>query len=166
MTTPPESGSALSGPSSSPPPGAASRTVRAHASLFPYALSILAATVIVHLIIVLAGNHITVLTTLPLVVVAIGYAVYLIVFGRALGRVRYGRLVAHALTYAMVNTGYLLHAYILVASASPAIQGDDHLALDAGWFGASLGMAGFWGIGLICHGLAALRERGFEASRP
>ncbi|MGO2557439.1 hypothetical protein [Brachybacterium sp.] len=150
----------------SPPPGAASRTVRAHATLLPYALCLLGATAVVHLLIVLDGNRITVLTTLPLAVIAIGYAVYLLLVGRPLGRVRYGRLVAHALTYAMVNTGYLLHAYILIASASPAIQGDGHLALDAGWFGATFGMAGFWGLGLIAHGIAALGERGFEGPRP
>lgn len=142
-----------------------SRTDRAHATLFPYALAVLVATMCVHLIIVLANNRITLLTTLPLLVIALGYAVYLMTYGRALGRVRYGRLVAHALTYAIVNTGYLLHAYVLIASASPAIQGDGHLALNAGWFGATFGMAGFWGIGLISHGLAALRERGFEARR-
>lgn len=156
----------MSTTSASPPADAASPAARAHSSLLPYALCLLGANAVVHLLIVLAGNRITVLTTLPLIAVAIGYAVYLIVVGRSLGRVRYGRLVAHALTYAMVNTGYLLHAYVLVASASPAIQGDGHLALDAGWFGATLGMAGFWGIGLITHGLAALRERGFESPRP
>jgi len=150
----------------SPPADAASRSARAHASLRPYALCLLGANAVLHLVIVLADNRITVLTTLPLVVIAIGYAVYLIVFGRSLGRVRYGRLVAHALTYATVNTGYLLHTYLLVASAAPAVQGDGHLALDAGWFGASLGMAGFWGIGLLTHALAALHERGFESSRP
>lgn len=151
---------------STPPPRATSPAVRAHASLFPYALCVLAASAVVHLIIVLAGNRITVATTLPLVVVALGYAIYLVAFGRSLGRVRYGRLVAHALTYALVNTGYLLHAYVLIATAAPAIQGDGYLPLDAGWFGATFGMAGFWGIGLIAHGLAALHERGFEAPRP
>lgn len=151
--------------SASPPSATASRAARAHSSLFPYVLCLLAATVIVHLIIVLAGNRITVLTTLPLVAVALGYAIYLVIFGRSLGRVRYGRLVAHALTYAVVNTGYLLHAYVLTASAAPAIQGDVHLVLDSGWFGATFGMAGFWGLGLIAHGLAALHERGFEAPR-
>lgn len=152
--------------SASPPAGAASPTARAHASLFPYALSLLAASAVVQLLIVLGGHRITVLTTLPLLAIAIAYAVYLVIYGRSLGRVRYGRLAAHALTYAIVNTGYLLHAYVLIASASPAIQGDGHLALDAGWLGATLGMAGFWGIGLIAHGLAALHERGFEAPRP
>lgn len=158
--------SASSASSASPSTEAASRAARAHSSLFPYALCLLAATVAVHLIIVLAGNRITVLTTLPLVVVALGYAIYLVVYGRSLGRVRYGRLVAHALTYAIVNTGYLLHAYVLIASSAPAVQGDAYLALDAGWFGATFGMAGFWGLGLIAHALAALGERGFEAPRP
>ncbi|MGP9745347.1 hypothetical protein [Brachybacterium sp. AOP29-B2-41] len=151
--------------SASPPPETSSRTDRAHSTLFPYALAALAATAVAHLMIGLAGHRITVLTTLPLLVIALGYATYLVIYGRALGRVRYGRLVAHALTYAIVNTGYLLHAYVLIASASPAIQGDGHLALNAGWFGATFGMAGFWGIGLIAHGLAALHERGFEARR-
>lgn len=145
--------------------GTDSRAARAHSSLFPYALALLAATALVHLIIVLADNRITLLTTLPLIVVALGYAGYLIGFGRALGRVRYGRLVAHAFTYAAVNTGYLLHAYVLIASASPAIQGDGPIALDPGWLGATFGMAGFWGLGLLAHALAALREHGFEAAR-
>lgn len=151
--------------SASPPAETASRATRAHSSLFPYALAVLVATAVVHLIIVLAGNRITVLTTLPLVAIALGYAIYLVIYGRSLGRVRYGRLVAHALTYAIVNTGYLLHAYVLIASTAPSIQGDGYLALNAGWFGATFGMAGFWGLGLITHGLAALHERGFEAPR-
>ncbi|MGO2774746.1 MAG: hypothetical protein ACTIB2_15215 [Brachybacterium tyrofermentans] len=151
--------------SASPRAGIPSSASRAHASLFLYALAVLVATAVVHLLIVLAGNRITVLTTLPLVVIALGYAIYLVTYGRSLGRVRYGRLVAHALTYAIVTTGYLLHAYVLIASAAPAVQGDGYLALDAGWFGATFGMAGFWGLGLIAHGLAALRERGFEAPR-
>lgn len=151
--------------SASPRAGIPSSAARAHSSLLPYALAVLVATAVVHLLIVLAGNRITVLTTLPLVVIALGYAIYLVTYGRSLGRVRYGRLVAHALTYAIVTTGYLLHAYALIASAAPAIQGDGYLALDAGWFGATFGMAGFWGLGLIAHGLAALRERGFEAPR-
>lgn len=150
-------------PTSSEP---ASRAARAHATLLPYALSVIAASAVVQLIILLAGNRITVLTTLPLLALAIGYAVYLIVNGRSLGRVRYGRLVAHALTYGAVNTGYLLHAYILVTIGSPAVQGDGHLALEAGWFGATFGMAGFWGIGLLAHAIGALADRGFEAPRP
>lgn len=142
------------------------RTTTAHSTLFPYALALVVANAVVHLIIVLAGNQITVLTTLPLVVVALGYAGYLLRFGRALGQVRYGRLVAHALTYATVNTGYLLHAYVLISAGVPAIQGDGHLMIDPGWFGACFGMAGFWGIGLIAHALAAVHERGFEGKRP
>ncbi|WP_394216140.1 hypothetical protein [Brachybacterium vulturis] len=150
----------------SPPTGAASRAARAHASLLPFALCLLGANGVVHVIIVLGDNRLTVLTTLPLVAVAIGYAVYLLTVGRPLGQVRYGRLVAHALTYAAVNTGYLLHAYVLIMMGSPAIQGEGHLALEPTWFGATFGMAGFWGLGLIAHALGALADRGFEGPRP
>lgn len=150
---------------STPPPRATSPAVRAHASLLPYVLVLLGSTAVLHLIIVLAGNRITVLTTLPLVVIALGYAIYLVTAGRSLGQVRYGRLVAHALSYAVINVGYLLHAFLLISFGSPAIRGDDYLALDAGWFGATFGMATFWGIGLILHGLGALLDRGFEAPR-
>lgn len=160
--------------SAAPPPSrptsaatdAASPAARAHATLLPFGLSMVGANVLVHVIIALAGNRITVLTTLPLVAVALGYAVYLIVHGRSLGRVRYGRLVAHALTFASVTTGYVLHAYVLLSIGSPAIEGEGHLALDGGWFGAVLGMTAFWGLGLLAHALGALADRGFEAPRP
>lgn len=150
---------------STPPPRAHSRAVRAHTSLLPYVLALIGATAVLHLLITLSDNRITVLTTLPLVVIALGYAIYLVTLGRPLGQVRYGHLVAHALTYAVVNVGYLLHAFVLIASDSPAVRGDGHFALEAGWFGATFGMAAFWGIGLILHGLGALLDRGFEAPR-
>src|SRR5699024_5288362 len=52
--------------SASPPAGSISRAARAHASLLPYALCLVGANAVLHLVIVLAGNRITVLTTLPL----------------------------------------------------------------------------------------------------
>ena len=137
----------------------------ARASLLPLLLALLAANAVLHLLIVLAGNRISVLTTLPLVVIALGYAAHLIVYSRGLGRIRYGALVAHALTYAVVTVGYLLHAFVLAASGSPAIAGDGYLPMDAGWFGATFGMASFWGIGLILHGLGSLLDQGYEARR-
>lgn len=146
-------------------PAQVSPTTRAHASLLPYALSFLAANIAIQLVIVATGNRITLLSTVLLGAAALGYAIYLLTIGRTLGRVRYARLVAHAFSYAVVNVGFGLHAYILFAAGSPAIQGDGYLPMDPRWFGATFGMASFWGIGLILHGLGALLDRGFEASR-
>ncbi|MDN6302911.1 MAG: hypothetical protein L0J57_07680, partial [Brachybacterium sp.] len=81
-------------------PGSSSDTDRAHASLLPYTLALLSANLVLHLVIVLGDHRITVLTTLPLVAIALGAAIYLATRGRGLGRVRYGRFVAHALLYA------------------------------------------------------------------
>lgn len=146
-------------------PHAPSETARSHASLLPYSLSLIGAVMVLHLLIVLADHRITVLTTLPLVAIAIAYAAYLLTRGRALGRVRYGRFVAHALAYAIINVGYLLHAYVLIAVGSPAITGHG-AAVDGPWLGAALAMPAFWGLGLILHGIGAVLDRGFEAPRP
>lgn len=140
-------------------------TTRAHGSLLPYALTFLAANIVIQLVIVATGNRITLLSTSLLGLAALGYAIYLLTIGRVLGRVRYARLVAHAFSYVVVNVGFGLHAYILFAVGSPAIQGDGYLPMDPHWFGATFGMASFWGIGLILHGLGALLDRGFEARR-
>lgn len=145
--------------------GSSSGADRAHASLLPYALALLGANLVLHLVIVLGGNQITVLTTLPLVAIAIGAVIYLATRGRGLGRVRYGRFVAHALLYATVNVGYLLHAWVLVALGAPLFSADPSAPADA-WPGATLTMASFWGLGLILHGLGAVLDRGFEAPRP
>lgn len=146
------------------PSASAPSAARAHASLLPFALTLLGANIVLHLLIVLAGNRITLLTTLPLLAIAVGFAVYLLTRGRSLGRVRYGRFVAHALGYAIINVGYLLHAYVLVATGSPAIAGTG-TPLDPAWLGATFAMAGIWGLGLILHGIGAVLDRGFETAR-
>lgn len=147
------------------PAHAASPAARAHASLLPFALCLIAANALVQLVIVLAGHRITVLTTLPLVAIAIGAAIHLVVVGRGLGRVRYGHLVAHALTFVTVTVGYHLHAWVLIASGSPAIRGEGPLLLAAGWMGALFAMPTLWGLGLLIHALAALHQHGFEGPR-
>lgn len=145
--------------------GSSSGAARARSSLLPYTLALLGANLLLHLVIVLGGNRITVLTTLPLVAIALGAALYLATRGRGLGRVRYGRFVAHALLYATVNVGYLLHAWVLVALGAPLFSGEPSAPDDA-WPGAVLAMASFWGLGLILHGLGVVLDRGFEAPRP
>ncbi len=145
--------------------GSSSGIARAHASLLPYALALLGANLVLHLVIVLGDNRLTVLTTLPLVAIALGAAIYLATRGRGLGRVRYGRFVAHALLYATVNVGYLLHAWVLVMLGAPVLSGGPS-APGGAWAGAVLAMASCWGLGLVLHGLGAVLDRGFEAPRP
>ncbi|MBB5832691.1 hypothetical protein [Brachybacterium aquaticum] len=134
---------------------------RAHRSLLPLALGLIAANLVLHLVIALAGNRITVLTTLPLVVIALGVAAYLATRGRALGRLRYGRLVAHVLCFLTVTAGYQLHLTVLaVLGAAPPSDG----TLDP-WLGPALVMPALWGLGLLMHAVGAVLDRGFEAPR-
>lgn len=144
-------------PDSPAPPTPSSAAARAHDALLPYTVGLLAASALLQLVIALAGSRITVLTTLPLVLIAIGAAVHLGTRGRALGRVRYGRFVAHALLYAIVVVGYLLHLLVLTLLDAPVGEG---------WFGPALAMPALWGLGLVVHGVGAVLDRGFEAARP
>lgn len=142
---------------------------RARRSLVPYTVAIIVASGLLQVVIALRGNRIDLVSALLLAVIALGYAIYLLTAGKELGQVRYGRLVAHAVTYVVVNTGFLLHAYVLIAVGSPAINGagapGHGIALDPNWLGATLGMASFWGLGLLMHALGALASRGFESAR-
>lgn len=139
-----------------------SRTA-ARASLVPFALTMVGLTVVQHAIIAATGSRIGLFAALSTAAIALVYAGYLLRFARPLAQVRFGLLAVHALVFAVVNTGFHLHAFILVASGSPAIAGSPHAPLGAGWFGATLGMAAFWGLGLGCHALGAIASRGFES---
>lgn len=137
----------------------------AHRTLLPYAITLVLASIALQIVIVATGNRITVLSEVLLVIIALGYATYLLTIGRRLSRVRYGLLTAHAISYAAINVGFLLHAYLLIALRAPAIAGDGSLAIDPMWFGATFAMAGFWGMGLLIHGIGAVLSRGFEQAR-
>lgn len=131
-----------------------------------YALSAIAASAVLQLVLVAAGNTIGWLAVVLTVAIAVGYAIFLWRSGGALGRVRFGRLTAHAVVFAAVNGGYLLHFYVLAATGSPAVAGPgDGFVMDPGWFGAAIGMPAFWSLGLLAHALGAIAGRGFEASR-
>lgn len=149
-------------PSSRTPPGPAAA---AHRTLLPYALTLVAASAILHVVIAATGNRISLLSMILLALIALGYAAYLLTIGRRLSRVRYGLFAAHAISYAAINVGFLLHAYLLIALRSPAIASDGDLAIDETWFGSTFGMAGFWGLGLLIHGIGAVLSRGFEQAR-
>ncbi len=141
---------------------AGNKELNARALILPFALTMLGLVVAVHVILVVRDNRIGVLETLPLVVVAGYYAFFLITRGSELRQIRFGRLVAHATAYVIVNVGYLLHAYVLIVVNSPAIRGDSHFLLDEGWFGATFSMATFWGLGLLVHAIASIAGRGWE----
>lgn len=135
---------------------------RARVSLIPFALSLLALTLLQHAVIVLLGNQIGLFASLSTAAIALGYAIYLVVFATSLSQVRFGLLAAHTVVFAVVNTGFHLHLFVLAAMGSATVQGTPGFPLDAGWFGVTLGMATFWGLGLACHALGAVLSRGFE----
>lgn len=147
---------ATSSPSPASPAPSPTATC-AHDALLPYTLGLLASSALLQLVIALTGSRITVLTTLPLALIAIGAAVHLGTRGRELGRVRYGRFVAHVLLYAIVVVGYLLHLLVLTLLDAPVGEG---------WSGLALAMPAIWGLGLVVHGVGAVLDRGFEAARP
>lgn len=135
----------------------------ARRALLPYLGVIVASSVVVQGTVTAQGNRITALTGLLVAVIALVYVAFLLVMGRALGRVRFGRFVAHSLTYLVVNLGFVLHAGLLLA-AGPSIIGER--GIEPGWSGVLLTMPGVWGCGLLLHAFGALMQRGFEAPRP
>ena len=130
--------------------------------LLPYVLGLLALSTLVHLAIALGGNEIDLSAQLLTGSMAVFFVGFLIIRWEALGQVRFGRLVAHAATYAIVNGGFQLHAAVLVIAGTDLLRSGDHLPHDHGWFGPTFAMAGFWALGLIIHAIASIARRGFE----
>lgn len=109
------------------------------------------------------GNEID-LTAGPLTgVVAIYYAAFLVLRRGPLKRVRFAPLVAHAVTFVVVNGSFQLHAAIIVLANSDALRSNEHVPIDGGWFGPTFAMAGFWGIGFTAHAIASISQRGYES---
>jgi hypothetical protein len=133
--------------------------------LAPYALMMIGANAIMQVVIMLTGNEIGFVPVALTVVIALGYAGFLLAYGRRLAKVRFGLLAAHVMTYTAVNAGFLLHFFILAATGSPAVHGPGEFVMDPRWFGVVIGMPTFWGLGLLIHSLGAILGRGFEASR-
>lgn len=148
---------AVTSPSSSAP-----TELNARSLLLPYVLGLTALCALVQVVIVFDGNRIGVSAQLLTVAMALYYAAFMYTRRQRLGQVRFARLVAHATTYAVVNTGFQLHAAILGFVGSDALRGRDYLPVDSGWFGPTFAMAGFWGIGLTIHAIASIAQRGFE----
>lgn len=133
-----------------------------------FAAAVIAASAALQLILAATGSNIGPLAVALTVAIGVGYAAFLVRTGRDLGRVRFGKVAAHAVTFAAVNGGYLIHLFVLASLGSPAVEGPamaDGFVMDPGWFGAAIAMPAFWSIGLAAHVLGAALGRGFEARR-
>ncbi|MGW3548026.1 hypothetical protein ACWDHH_09660 [Janibacter hoylei] len=153
--------------STTTPATPAARLSAATGSLPRYAAAVIAASVLIQVVLAATGSAIGPLAVGLTAVVAVGYAAFLQRVGRDLGRVRFGKVAAHAVTFAAVNGGFLLHLFVLATIDSPAVAGPvtGGFVMDPGWFGAAIAMPAFWSIGLAAHVLGATLGRGFEAAR-
>lgn len=123
--------------------------------MLPYFLTTLAITTTAQIAIALGAPTFWFLT-IPTLIVAILYSVFLIRYRSELSRVRFGYYLAHALTFAVVNVPIAVSTFFRV-TIRPA-QGHD-LQLTA-----LVAMGCFWGIGLLLHSFGAIMGRGFEQS--
>ena len=140
-----------------------SQRLNASRLLLPFSLGLIGACLAVHLVILARGNKIDLVASLLVGAIAVFYAWYSYVGpGRQLRQVRFGALVAHAITYVVVTGSFQLHAAILAFNNSDALRGDENLPLDSGWLGPTFAMAGFWAIGFVMHAIASVAQRGYE----
>lgn len=131
--------------------------------LLPYLVGLITLCAAMQVLITITGNRIGTTATLTLAIVAIYYWGYVFRYRDKLRRIRFAQLVAHAVTYVVVNGSFQLHAAVLAMINNDNLRGDDHFPIDSGWFGPTLAMAGFWAIGFTIHALAAIGQRGFES---
>lgn len=146
----------------------AERLAGATTSLQRYALAVIAASAVSQLVLAAAGSDIGILAAALTAIIALGYAGFLLHDRGHLGKVRFGLLAAHVVTFAAVVGGFLVHFFALAVIGSPAAtasaSGADFV-MDPGWFGVVVGMPTFWLLGLLVHSLGSILGRGFEAPR-
>lgn len=126
--------------------------------LLPYTLGLVALCAILQVIVAIRGPKVDIIDGLLFVPVAIYYAAFERIRRRSLTRIRFGALVAHAVTFAVVNGSWQLHAFFAAAPLN-----DNSVALDPSWIGPTFAMCGFWSIGLTLHAISAISQRGFES---
>lgn len=144
----------------------AERLARSTTSLQLYALSVTAASIAVQIVLAATGSRIGLLAGVLTAFIAVGYLGFLLYDRGRLGKVRFGLLVAHVVTFAAVVGGYLGHFFLLALNGAPAVTASvGDFAMDPGWFGVIVGMPTFWLIGLLTHALGAILGRGYEAPR-
>lgn len=124
--------------------------------LLPYFLTATAISITTQ-VLILVGTDPRLTTYFGVGILAALYAGFLIQKRTALPRIRFGRYVAHAMTYAIVNVPIFLGALAAVKFNWESTSSDALFQVTVG-----LSMAGFWGIGLILHTFGAIMSRGFE----
>lgn len=132
--------------------------------LFPHSLSLIALCVALQLYIVFDDNRIGLGAIISTAVIGIYCSAFAFVRRRELGQIRFGHVVAHAITYAALSDSFQLHAAFLGMAGSDALSpGDSDLPVAAGWFGVTYSLAGYWPIALVFHVIASVARRGFES---
>ena len=134
----------------------AERLAGATTSLQRYALAVIVASTVMQLVLAVSGSGIGILAAALTAFIALGYAGFLLLDRGHLGKVRFGLLAAHVVTFALAVTG------------NPAVTASTSgggFVMDPGWFGVVVGMPTFWLLGLLVHSLGAILGRGFEAPR-
>lgn len=140
-------------------------SVNSRSLLLPYALGLIIAMTIVHVVIAVTGGRVTVLAGALTAVVALGIVVWLRRNRKQLRRVRFGVVIAHTLAYVTVTTSFTLHLVIRVialGSGGDASGAIGATLLGGSWFGATLVMSALWGLGLLIHLIGTVLGRGWE----
>ena len=142
----------------------APQTANARSLLLPYALTLIAAMIIIQFVVALTGGAVTILAGALTAVVAVGIAVWIVINRRKLLHVRFGLVIAHVIAYVAVTTSFNAHAVVraVVAGSDNDVQAVAHSLLGYSWLGANLVMSAVWGIGLLIHLLGSVLGRGWE----
>lgn len=136
--------------------------LNARSVLLPYFLGLIGLCTILQLVLLGIGSEIGLFALIATIGIAVYYASFLYLKRQSLSQVRFAQFVAHAITFGVVAGSFQLHAAIVTLAGSGVILGTDEFAMEPGWFGVTLAMAGFWAVGLTAHAVAAIAQRGFE----
>jgi hypothetical protein len=144
----------------------AESTINARSLLLPYLLAVVGGVLAIQAVIGVQGGEITVLAGAMTAVLAAAAAGFVAVRSRALRQVRFGLLVAHVGTFVPVVAGFTLHGLVRATDLARAGGGADLVGaemLGTPWFGVVYVMTPLWGLGLLCHVVATVAQRGWES---
>ena len=132
-----------------------STDLRIDKTALPYLGVLSGMCLVVQLITAARGSRIDLVAALLLVPVGLYYAYFQYASRVELSKVRFGRLVVHAIGFLVVNLSYHVHATLLLVFGKREL-------LDENWAGVVLGMFVFWGLGFLVHLIASVAMRGYE----